>query len=104
MTALWNKFQAWLASKGGFSHLMVVIFLTCMGLYSAVPAFANLLNSVYATLPTWAHEVILAVIGVAAFYKTTSSNAGIVAKAQVIMDSPNPPTPEQVSAANVATK
>lgn len=104
MASLWNKFQAFLASKGGFTHIIVVAFLTGMTLYGAVPAVTNLFNSIYALFPPWGHQLILAIVGVVAFYKTTSSKAGIVAKAQIIMESPNPPTPEQVSAANVATK
>jgi hypothetical protein len=70
---MFNKFvakiTAWLASKGGFSHVVAAAYLAAVTLYASVPAFANLLNTIYGLVPAWGHELLLAVLGVAAWYR-----------------------------------
>jgi hypothetical protein len=72
MQNLWNKIQAWFVAQGGLIHGLVVIYLTLVGLYATVPAFASLLNSLYASTPSFIHEVVLAALGVLAFYAKES--------------------------------
>lgn len=70
---MWSAIQAWFESKGGAAHVVVVLYLGAVAAYAAVPAFADLLNVVYGMLPVWAHEVLLAAIGVIAWYKNTQA-------------------------------
>lgn len=72
MYTLSEKFTAWLASKGGFAHVVAVVYAGAVLAYAAVPAFQQLCNSVYADFPAWAHEVLLAVFGLIAWYKTNA--------------------------------
>lgn len=78
-----NSIKAWFASKGGFSHVVVGVYVALIALYAGVPSVASLLNTIYAALPAWSHEVILAVLGAAAFYSNndaaTKSNADAAA-------------------------
>lgn len=66
------KLKAWFAAKGGVEHVVAGAYVAAVAAYAAVPAFAGLLNSVYHLLPTWAHEVLLAALGLAAWYKQTN--------------------------------
>jgi hypothetical protein len=68
---LWKYIQDWIASKGGFAHVVAVLFLGAVSAYASVPAFASLINHIYAAMPAWAHELLLAVLGVVAWYKNT---------------------------------
>jgi len=60
--------KAWIAAKGGFAHVVAATYLTTIALYAGVPAFAHLLNSIYAVLPASLHELLLALFGVVAWY------------------------------------
>ena len=60
--------QKWLAAKGGFAHVVAAAYLFTIAAYAGVPNFAHALNLVYAQLPAWVHEFILAVLGVVAWY------------------------------------
>ena len=73
---MWDAIQKWFVSKGGVSHVIAVLYLGVVAAYAAVPAFSALLNSIYALMPAWAHEVLLAAIGVIAWYKQTNSPIG----------------------------
>lgn len=79
-----NSIKQWLASKGGFSHVVVGAYVALIALYAKAPAVASLLNTIYATLPAWSHEVILAVLGAAAFY--SNSDAPTKANADAAAD------------------
>lgn len=65
----------WFQSKGGFAHAMAGAFASLMIAYAAVPAFAHLCNSVYALIPQWGHEAILAGLGLYAWYSKTGKNS-----------------------------
>lgn len=67
----WEQITNWIKSKGGFAHLVAVVYLTAVAAYAAVPAFASLLNHVYSAMPSWLHEIVLAAVGVIAWYKNT---------------------------------
>jgi hypothetical protein len=60
--------QKWLAAKGGTAHVVAAAYLFTIAAYAGVPAFAGLLNSFYALLPSTVHELILAVLGIVAWY------------------------------------
>lgn len=73
---LWNNVVAWFTSKGGFAHVIAAAFALGVLAYAQVPSFANLVTNIYNTMPTWAHEWILAAIGVWTWYKNTQSITG----------------------------
>lgn len=73
MQSIWAKIQAWFVSQGGWAHGLTVIYLTLIALYAGVPAFQALLNNIYGCIPSWGHQVILAVLGILAFYTSTKS-------------------------------
>lgn len=75
MNNIWSGIQAWFAAKGGFTHVVAGAYASTVLAYAAVPAFANLLNNVYADFPVWAHELILAALGLAALYMGTKKPA-----------------------------
>lgn len=54
------------------THSLAIGFATLVTLYAAVPAFANLVNQVYAVTPAWFHDVVVAALGVYAFYHGTT--------------------------------
>ncbi len=91
--------QAWFASKGGFTHVVAGLALAAIGAYAAVPAFHALVQSVYAALPGWAEQVVLAAVGVYVWYHDSSSPAGTVAASKAIMSNGNAPTAAEVDAA-----
>lgn len=64
-----NAIRAWFEKKGGVSHVIAGVYLSAVTLYGVVPAFANALNSVYRSLPEWAHQTILATLGIIAWYR-----------------------------------
>ena len=99
--SLFAKVQAWLNSKGGFSHVVAVLFVGAMTAYAAVPAFQKLVQDIYAALPAQAEEVALAIVGLYAWYHHASSPAGTLARARQINANGNAPTAAQVDAADV---
>lgn len=68
-----NTIIEWAKSKGGWAHICVVIYCSAITLYGAVPAFQTLCNYVWGFIPAMGHMVILAILGVAAFYKNTGT-------------------------------
>ncbi len=68
-----NAILKWVESKGGWAHLIALTYTALVLAYGAVPAFAALCNSVYGLAPAWAHEIMLAALGLAAWYKTTQA-------------------------------
>lgn len=68
MKALWQKIVAWFTEQGGFAHGVAVIYLALVTLYASVPAFASLINSLYSHTPSWAHQLVAALVGVIAWY------------------------------------
>lgn len=69
---MWNSLKLWFESKGGFAHWVAGLFASAVIAYAAVPAFAALVNNVYAFMPSWAHQVALALIGLYTWYTNTS--------------------------------
>jgi hypothetical protein len=50
------------------THTLASGFATLVLLYAAVPAFHDLVFKVYSLMPSWAHEVVTALLAVYAFY------------------------------------
>ena len=71
---MWNSIKAWVESKGGWSHAIVIVIGAAVGAYYAVPPFAALVTSVYAATPPWAHTVVLAAVGIFMTYFNPNSN------------------------------
>ena len=72
MKTLWLKIVGWFKAQGGFAHGIAAIYLALVGLYAAVPAFQQLVSTVYTATPSWAHQLFAAAIGIAAFYARTA--------------------------------
>ena len=75
MNTIITNIQAWFSKQGGFAHACAALFLSCVALYAAVPAFSQLLDSIYQSMPKSLHEVCAAAIGVALFYANTAKKA-----------------------------
>lgn len=73
MNTVWQNFQAWLASKGGAAHIVAATYLGAVAAYAAVPAFHSVIDSAYNATPPWAHNLLLAAVGLVAWYKDNSS-------------------------------
>ena len=100
MNRLIANIQAWFLSKGGFTHVMAGLFLAAIGAFGAVPAFHTLCMNLYRLLPGWAEQVILAALGIYAWYRVSRSPAGTVAASKVIMkDTATAPTAAEIDAA-----
>jgi hypothetical protein len=69
MMPLWVRFSDWVASKGGWSHLMAGIYGGAIGAYAAVPAFHKLVIDAWAKTPTGVIEVLSAAAGIYALYR-----------------------------------
>lgn len=74
MQFLWNRFTAWVQSKGGFAHVAAIIWLTAVGAYSQVPAFHQLVVNVNNALPGWLEQLVLAIVGLIVWYKNTQAD------------------------------
>jgi hypothetical protein len=79
---IWSRIAAWFASKGGFAHVCAALFTAGIAAYYAVPPFQALLNGIYNRTPAWAHGLILAGLGLYAWYKRTSSPQGAMEDVQ----------------------
>lgn len=71
--SLWNSISEWFKSKGGVTHFFATVYLGLIAAYAAVPAFHDLVVSVNAKLPGWIEQVVLAAIGIIAWYKDTNN-------------------------------
>jgi hypothetical protein len=98
--SLINRVASFVASKGGFSHVMAVLFAGAVLAYAQVPSFHALVQQVYAALPAWLEQWVLAGVGLYAWYRTSNSMAGTLARARAIKESPDAPTAKQVDAAD----
>ena len=98
--SLINRVASFIASKGGFSHIVAVLFAGAILAYAQVPAFHGLVLHVYAALPAYDEEVVLATVGMYAWYRTSNSPAGTLALAREIKAAPDTPTTKQVDAAD----
>ena len=102
--SLINRVASFVASKGGWSHFFAVVFAGAVLGYAQVPAFHALVLQVYAALPAWLEQWVLAGVGLYAWYRTSNSAAGTLARARAIKDSPDAPTAAQVDAADPKVK
>lgn len=84
MEFICKKLSAWFASKGGVYHVIAGLFGFAVLAYAQHGAFTDLVNQIYALLPSWAHEAILAAAGLVALYKNTSKGSDADASSIVI--------------------
>lgn len=68
-----NSIKAWVATKGGWVHVIVGAYFSLIFAYGSVPAFHTLVLSIWGSFPGWTREVGLAVIGMAALYTAPNS-------------------------------
>jgi hypothetical protein len=71
---MWQSIVNWVTAQGGWAHAIVVAIVAVIGAYAAVPAFAELVNNLYAMTPSWFHEVALAAIGIFLTYFDPSTS------------------------------
>ena len=71
MKAIYAAIDNWFKAHGGFSHVVAAVYFGAVAAYAAVPAFQNVCNSLYGSTPSWLHELILAAVGLIAWYKNT---------------------------------
>jgi hypothetical protein len=93
--------QAWFVSKGGVTHVMAVLFVGTVGAFGAVPDFHHLCLKLYHALPGWAEEIVLAAVGIYAWYRVSLSPAGTMAAARVVKTLDDVPSAKQVDAATM---
>lgn len=67
-----STIKAWLAAKGGFSHVAATVFAALIAAYAAVPAFHQLVVNLFKVTPSWLHEILLAAFGLYTWYKNTT--------------------------------
>ena len=65
---MWKSIQTWYKSHTLTTHSLVGAFLTLSTLYTAVPAFQQLVNNMYSKTPTWFHTLAMAVVGIITYY------------------------------------
>jgi hypothetical protein len=94
MTAL----LAWLKSKNWSTHAIGISLASIATVIVSDQQAQQFLINLFNTHPAIATQII-ALAGIIAAYKRSSSKAGTVAQANTIMASPNPPTASQVQAA-----
>ena len=99
-----NRVASFIASKGGFSHIVAASFAVTILAYAQVPSFHLAVMHAYAAFPAWVEEWATAIIGFYAWYRTSNSPAGTLARARAIKDSPDAPTTAQVDAADPKVK
>ena len=63
-----DMIKAFFAKYSISTHTLAAAVATLVTLYAAVPAFQSLVDQGYAATPAWFHKVILAVVGIYAFY------------------------------------
>ena len=87
MKVIWNSITDWFNSKGGWAHGMFALYMMGLGAYDGVPALAQLVNTTYAAMPSWAHQAAGVLIGFILWYTQTSkatpappAQPGVVAK------------------------
>lgn len=99
MDNLLSNVKAWFASKGGFSHVAVAVFVAIIAAFNTVPEFHKLCMDIYNTLPGWAEELVGAALALYAWYRSPLSPAGTMAAARSVSGLPNAPTAKEIDAA-----
>ena len=61
---MWNKIVAWVSARGGWIHVALLFWIGAVTCYGAVPAFHQLVITVWAITPSPLRLVLAALIGV----------------------------------------
>jgi hypothetical protein len=93
-----NALIAWLKSKSYLSHSVAAGAILIATLISSDLQVRNFVLEIFKAHPTLGADII-ALAAIILKYSHSNSPAGTVASAQVIMASPDPPTPAAVAAA-----
>lgn len=62
------KIKQWWASHPLSLHAIAGLIATLTVLYEAVPAFKQLVLTIYGDMPSWSHQIVAAILGIYAFY------------------------------------
>lgn len=98
-----DKIIAWFKSKNITAHSIALAAVAIATLYTTDEQFRDFVISAFQNHPKILANITLAV-GIILKYSHSSSDAGTVAKAQTILQSPNPPSASAVEAAKPADK
>ena len=110
MVSLWNKFQAWLKSKNITTKAIGYGVVAFCFAYNGSPELRNYIGTVFVGYPVVVTKLGILVANIVAGvtlwrnFAHSSSPAGVLAKAQNLALSPNPPTQAAIDAANPSTK
>lgn len=74
MNTILEKIKAWATEKGGWAHIIAVVYAGAILAYGTVPSFHALVMDVWAHFPKWGSELTLAILGLIAWYKTTNKS------------------------------
>jgi hypothetical protein len=91
---------AWLKSKNITSHVIAGLITTLSTGFAFDPTFRGAVGMLFVNYPRTLAS-LGAVLTIWLKYSHSSSEVGTVARAQNILQSPNPPTQTEVDAANV---
>lgn len=91
---------AWLRSKNITAHSIAVGAIAFATLYTTDQQFRDFILTLVKDHPKIAADLAMGV-GIILKYSHSSSDAGTVANAQTIQESPNPPTATAVQAAQI---
>lgn len=96
---LFTRVSAWFLSKSWTSHTVAAALVTLAGILAFDLRAQQLVTALFKGHPEAASEIIL-VAGLIAKYTHSSSPAGTVAAAKVIVASADAPTASQIEAAS----
>jgi hypothetical protein len=99
MNKLWTWFVALAKSRNWSTHAVIASAVTVAGIIAADPAMQQWIRSVFASHPELGSGIVLIALAIAKAWPTRS-DAGVLAVARNINALPNPPTEEQVNAAD----
>ena len=99
MSKLWTWFVALAKSRNWSTHAVIAAAITVAGIIAADPAMQQWIRSVFASHPELGSGIVLIALAIAKAWPTRS-DAGVLAAARNINVLPNPPTKEQVNAAD----
>lgn len=73
MKSIWQQFQAWIASKGGWEHVLVALYTGFFIWFKASPAFQSLMTGLWAKTPSLLQTLLEALVQILAVYGITTT-------------------------------
>lgn len=73
MKALWLELKAWVASKGGWEHVLVIAYTAFFLWFKMSPAFQALMLDLWTKTPAVLQSLVEAVVQILAVYGITGT-------------------------------